>query len=31
MAWWYNLAKVGGWRALGWAGLDAAERERLIR
>jgi uncharacterized SAM-binding protein YcdF (DUF218 family) len=31
MAWWYNLAKVGGWRALGWAGLDTAERERLIR
>ena len=30
-AWWLNLAKVGGWVALGWAGLDEAEREGLIR
>ncbi len=30
MAWWFNLAKVGGWEALAAAGMDPAERQKLI-
>jgi uncharacterized SAM-binding protein YcdF (DUF218 family) len=31
LAWWYNLAKVAGWEALGLAGLDAGARQEWIR
>ena len=31
MAWWFNLAKAGGWAALGAAGMDADARGDLIR
>lgn len=31
MAWWLNLAKVGGWEALAAAGMDPDARQELIR
>jgi uncharacterized SAM-binding protein YcdF (DUF218 family) len=31
LAWWYNLAKVGGWEALSAAGMDVDAREELIK
>lgn len=30
LAWWYNLAKVAGWEALGLAGIPEAERAEWI-
>jgi uncharacterized SAM-binding protein YcdF (DUF218 family) len=31
LAWWLNLAKVGGWEVLAAAGMDADARRELIR
>ena len=31
LAWWLNLAKVGGWELLAAAGMDADARQELIR
>jgi uncharacterized SAM-binding protein YcdF (DUF218 family) len=31
MAWWLNLAKVGGWEVLAAAGMDVDARQELIR
>ena len=31
LAWWFNLAKVGGWEALSAAGLDIDARQELIK
>ena len=31
MAWWYNLAKVGGWEALAAVGMDVDARQELIK
>jgi len=31
MAWWLNLAKVGGWEVLAAIGMDADARQNLIR
>lgn len=31
LAWWYNLAKVAGWEALGAAGVEAHERQQWIQ
>jgi len=31
LAWWYNLAKVAAWEALGAAGIDVDARRELIR
>lgn len=31
LAWWLNLAKVGGWELLAVAGMDADARQELIR
>jgi uncharacterized SAM-binding protein YcdF (DUF218 family) len=31
LAWWFNLAKVGGWEGLAAAGFDADARQELIR
>jgi uncharacterized SAM-binding protein YcdF (DUF218 family) len=31
MAWWLNLAKVGGWELLAAAGIDTDARRELIR
>jgi uncharacterized SAM-binding protein YcdF (DUF218 family) len=31
LAWWYNLAKVAGWEALGLAGLPPEARGRWVR
>jgi uncharacterized SAM-binding protein YcdF (DUF218 family) len=31
LAWWLNLAKIGGWEALGAVGMDVAARQELIK
>jgi uncharacterized SAM-binding protein YcdF (DUF218 family) len=31
LAWWYNLAKIAGWEALGLAGLPPEARARWVR